>query len=325
MKTKTIVILIILAALAAGIVVLVMKGKGNHISIGTGSTGGVYYPVGGAIAEIINSSDEYDFDVTVETSEGSPENVNLVMDRKRELGIVQADIHYNAYQGKGGWEGKAQEKLRSVCSLHYEMVTIVAADDSGIRSVQDLRGKTVSIGSPNSGNRRNAEAVLAAAGIGLDEIQAESFKPDAYGSMLQDGRIDAAFYTVGHPSGAIEEVTAGLRRKVRFVPITGMEQLMEQSPYYTMADIPLERYPKAVNEEPVKTLAMRTTLVTHADVSDEVIYAVIKAIFGNLEQFRKKHPALATLTAEGMQKGLAAPLHDGAKKYLQEAGLLLEP
>jgi hypothetical protein len=321
MKTKTIIIALILVALGAGVIALVLSGKGKHVSIGTGSTGGVYWPVGGAIAGIINESDQYDFEMTVETSEGSPENVNLVMERKREFGIAQADVHYNAYHGKGKWD-PPRKQLRSICSLHFEMVTLVAAVDSGIQSVADLRGKTVSIGSPNSGNRRNAEAVLAAAGIGLDEIDVENLKPTEYGTMLQDGKVDAVFYTVGHPSGAIEEVTAGLRRKVRFVPITGMESLMRQSPYYTTAEIPLEEYPKALNDAPVKTLAMRTTLITHADVDEGVVYAVTEAIFSNLDALKKKHPALATLTPEGMQKGLAAPLHDGARKYLQEAGLL---
>jgi hypothetical protein len=320
MKTKTIVIVVILAALAAGIVVLVAGGKKDrHVSIGTGSEQGVYYPVGGAVASIVNHGEEYDFQLTVETSGGSVENINQVMNRQREFGVVQADMQYKAYHGQEPWQDEPQQKLRAICSLHPETITLVAAVDSGIQSVADLEGKRVSIGAPGSGHHVNAKAILAATGI---ELEAETFEPTSYGSMLQDGKIDAVFYTVGHPNGAIKEVTAGQRRKVRFVPITGLDQLLAQSPYYARAEIPLRHYPAAVNDQPVETIGMPTTLVTHADVDEEIAYTITKAIFENLDQLKKQHAALADLTRESMLQGLSAPLHPGAKRYLTEAGLI---
>jgi uncharacterized protein len=323
MKTKTIVIVMILAALAAGITVLVLSGKKDrHVSIGTGSEQGVYYPVGGAVASIVNHSEDYDFQLTVETSAGSVENINQVMNRQREFGVVQADMQYKAYHGQTPWQGKPQEKLRAICSLHPETITLVAAVDSGIQSLADLEGKRVSIGAPGSGQRANAEAILAAADIELDDSEIEGLKPTEYGSQLQDGKIDAVFYTVGHPNGAIKELTAGTRRKVRFVPITGLDELLAQSPYYAMARIPLRHYPVAVNDEPVETISMPTTLVTHADVDEEIVYTITKAIFENVDQLKKQHVALEDLTREGMLEGLSAPLHPGAKRYLTEVGLI---
>src|SRR5690606_34304660 len=140
--------------------------------------------------------------------------------------------------------------LRAVCSLYTEMVNIVAADDSGIRSVADLRGKTVSIGNPGSGQRRNAIDIFTAAGIDWEtDIRAEEVRAADSAKLLQDGRIDAFFFTVGHPAGTFMEASAG-RRKVRFVPVTGMDALIAAQPFYRNVKIPLDLYDQIANDEP---------------------------------------------------------------------------
>jgi TRAP transporter TAXI family solute receptor len=139
--------------------------------------------------------------------------------------------------------------------------------------------------------------------------------------LLQDGRIDAFFYTVGHPSGAIKEATAG-RRKVHFVPITGVNKLLKKYPYYAKAHIPIKLYPGATNTKDVSTFGVKATFVTSAKVPDRVVYAVTKEVFDNFEAFKKLHPAYQVLTKKNMLEGMSAPIHPGAMKYYKEAGLM---
>lgn len=296
----------------------------RFVTIGTGGVTGVYYPAGGAIAKMVNKSREiYGIRVAVESTAGSVFNVNAVLSGDLDFGIVQSDRQYQAVMGIADWEKKGpQEDLRAICSLHPEAVTLVVAVDSGIETVGDLMGKRVSIGNPGSGQRGNAIDVLQTAGIDWrEDLRAEGLKASECAKMLQDGRIDAFFYTVGHPAGAITEATAG-RRSIRLVPITGMEALLKEYPYYARVTIPSAFYPNAANEEDVETIGVMTTLVTSAKVSDDVVYAVTSELFGNLDEFKAQHPAFAALAREGMLAGLSAPIHPAALEYYRNVGLI---
>lgn len=297
----------------------------RFVTIGTGGVTGVYYPTGGAIARLVNAKrDTYHLRVSVESTGGSVFNINALAGGDLDFGIAQADRAYQAVHGQAEWKDKGPRKdLRAVCSLYPEMVTLVAAEDSGIRELKDMKGKRVNIGNPGSGTRGNAIAVIEAAGLDWEkDLKAEGLKASEAPTMLQDGRIAAFFYTVGHPSGAIKEATAGVRRRARFVPLTGMDKLIDAHPYYSAAEIPVKLYPKAANKKDVPTLGMKTVLLTSASVPDGVVYAVTKEIFENLDGLRKMHPALARLKKAEMLKGLSAPLHPGAARYYREAGLL---
>lgn len=292
------------------------------ISIGTGSQTGVYYPVGGALKKLVEDAPENSLKVSAKASRGSVQNINDVMNGSITFGIAQSDRQFQAVQGLSNWEGEPQAQLRFVFSLHPEVITLIAAEDSGITSISDLEGKRVNLGSPGSGHRGNAMDILNAAGLDPNEdIQAESLTVGECAGMIQDNRIDAYFYTVGHPNGSITEASTG-RRKVRFVPITGMEKLIEDAPYYAQTTVPVELYPQAVQEGNVPSIGMLTTLVTRSDTPDEIVYALVKAVFEDLETLKIQHPALQGLTPEGMLKGGNAPLHPGAEKYFREAGLL---
>ena len=297
----------------------------NFISIGTGAVTGVYYQVGGAIMKLMNSKQaEYGLRVSFQATGGSVYNINALLSEDLDLGVVQSDRQYQAYNGIAEWSDKGmQTALRAICSFHPESVTLVAAVDSDIATLEDLRAKRVNIGNPGSGQRGNANDVLRTAGIDWrTDIQAESLKAVESSKLLQDGRIDAFFYTVGHPAGAITEATAG-RRKVRFVPILDMENLIRTSPYYAPAKIPIKLYPKAENKEDVPTIGVMTTLVTTDRVPESVIYAITKEIFENLGTFKQMHPAFSELSRKEMvNKGISAPYHPGALKYYREAGLM---
>jgi len=300
------------------------ESKTTFITIGTGGVTGVYYPTGGAICKIVNKKrSEYQIRCTVESTGGSVFNINAVLSGDLDFGIAQSDRQYQAVNGLAEWkEAGPQEKLRSVFSIHAESVTLIAAADAGIKEVGDLKDKRVNMGNPGSGQRQNSIDALTAYGLDWEkDIHAEGVKADAAPSLLQDGRIDAFFYTVGHPNGNIKEATAG-RRKVLFVPITKINSLLEKYPYYARSLIPVEDYPGAENKEDTPTFGVKATLITSANTPDEVVYAITKEVFENFDEFRSLHPAYKRLTKESMLEGLSAPIHPGALKYYKEAGLV---
>ncbi len=307
------------------------EAKTTFVTIGTGGITGVYYPTGGAIAKIVNKKrDEYGIRCTVESTGGSVFNVNAIMAGDLEFGIVQSDRQYQAINGMAEWKEKGpQKKLRSVFSIHPESITLLATADSGIKSIKDLKGKHVNIGNPGSGQRQNSIDALNAVGLNYEtDIKAESAKAAEAPGLLQDGRIDAFFYTVGHPSGAFLEATAGAT-KTRFVAIDdpGIDKMIKEKPYYAKSFVPIKLYPEAVNdpkenEGKVPTFGVKATLVTSADVPEEVVYAVTKEVFENFENFKTLHPAYQVLTKQNMLEGLSATLHPGAKKYYEEAGMM---
>ena len=314
------IILIILSLILASN--LIAK-KIRFITIGTGGITGVYYPTGGAICRMINKKFKiYHIKCTVESTAGSVYNINAVLSGDLDFGICQSDRQYQAYYGLKEWKGHPQKKLRAIFSIHPESVTLVASDKSGIWSLKDLRGKRVAIGNPGSGQLGNARDALWLAG--LDEhkdIKAFYIKAVEAAEALQNDRIDAYFYTVGHPNGSIKEATAG-RIKVHIVPIPNVEPLLKKFPYYTKAYIPKKFYPKLTNKEDlIPTFGVKATFVTRADMPDDIVYAIVKEVFDNLEEFKKLHPAYSVLTRENMLEGLTAPIHPGAMKYYKEHGL----
>lgn len=296
--------------------------KTSFVQIGTGGETGVYYPVGGAIAALINAgTGAAGLRAAHEPTKGSVYNINNVIGGGLQFGLAQSDRQHQAAAGEAEWAGRPQAGLRFVCSLHPEVITIVA--DAAIADVAGLKGRRVNIGDPGSGQRQNAIEVLRSLGLDPErDIAAEGVKAAEAARVLQDGRIDAFFYTVGHPNGAISEVCAG-SRKVRILPIAGGDDLLARYPFYARVSIPAGTYPDAVDgDRAVASIGMLTTVVTGAQVAEETVYQVTKAIFAGLDQLRAAHPALRGLEPAGMLAGRSAPFHPGAERYLREAGLL---
>jgi TRAP transporter TAXI family solute receptor len=300
------------------------EAKTTFVTIGTGGITGVYYPTGGAIARMVNKKrKEYGIRATVESTGGSVFNINAIMSGDLEFGVAQSDRQYQAVQGIADWKDKGPQKdLRAVFSVHPETVDLIAAVDANINSLADLKGKRVNIGNIGSGYRKNAIDALEANGLNFEkDFHAESLKAAEAPGLIQDGRIDAAFYTVGHPSGYYKEATSGVR-KVKFVPIENVDGLLAKYPYYAKAITRVvELYPGAQNDADVPTFGVKATFVTSAKVPDNVVYAIVKEVFDNFEKFKKLHPAYAGLTKQNMLEGLSAPLHPGALKYYKEVGL----
>ncbi len=322
MKKTAILALFVALTFAFGTVPADVQAKTTFVTIGTGGITGVYYPTGGAIAKMVNAKrKDYGIRATVESTGGSVFNVNAVMSGDLEFGVVQSDRQYQAMKGMAEWEGNPQKDLRAVFSIHPESVTLCASVDSGVMDIKDLKGKRVNIGNPGSGQRQNSIDALEANGLDWEkDIIAEQVKAAEAPGLLQDGRIDAFFYTVGHPSGAFKEATAGAT-KVRFVSISNLDKLIAQYPYYAKSFVPVDQYPGAQNDKDVATFGVKATFVTSAKVPADVVYAITKEVFDNFETFKKLHPAYSVLTKAGMLEGLSAPIHEGAMKYYKEVGL----
>jgi TRAP transporter TAXI family solute receptor len=257
----------------------------------------------------------------VESTDGSAANLNAVLAGELEFGIVQADLEYQAYRGEGEWYIKGpQRALRSICGLHREMVTLVAADDSGIVSLADLAGRRVNLGARGSGQRKNAIEILSAVGIDWRaELQALEHNVSDAVELLHQGQLDAFFYTVGHPNQLVEEATEG-PRPVHFVPIP-VEAVRQKLPYVREGRVPAHLYPLATNPgQSVPTVGLMAVLVTSAAVDERYVYAVTMNLFENLDEFKEMHPAFALMSRGTMLEGFSAPLHPGAERYFEQAG-----
>ncbi|MGM0971827.1 MAG: TAXI family TRAP transporter solute-binding subunit [Bacillota bacterium] len=291
--------------------------KPKFMSIVTGGTGGTYYPLGGSFAEII--SDATGIDTNAEVSGASAENMNTLKDGNAEIAFSQTDIASYAQEGKLMFEGAAVDNVSAIGTLYPETIQIVTTAKSGIKSVEDLKGKKVSIGAPGSGTAANAEQILEVHGIKLDDIQKQDLSFDESTAGIQDGNIDAAFVTAGTPTGAVEGLSA--TEDVVIVPIEQdkIDALIEKYPYYVQDEVPSGTYKLA---EAVPTVAVQAMLVVSNDLSDDVVYDITKAIFENLDKVT--HAKGKMIKAENAVKGTGIELHPGAKKYFDEKGFKAE-
>ncbi|MBN7776052.1 TAXI family TRAP transporter solute-binding subunit [Nitratireductor aquimarinus] len=296
----------------------------RFVSVGTGGVTGVYYPVGGAICRLMNQNRrETGIRCSVESTGGSVFNVNAIKGGDLEFGVVQSDVQYNANKGEANFaDGGAHDKLRSVFSLHAEPLTLVARKEAGIASFDDLKGKRVNIGNPGSGQRALMDLLIAEKGwTNSDFAVAAELAPAEQSSALCDNNIDAFAYTVGHPAGAIQEATTTCDSVI--VPVEGeaVDKLVADNPYYFKATIPGGMYRGTDND--VNTFGVGATVVTSADVPDDVVAAFVDAVFKDFDAFKALHPALANLTPESMvNQGNSAPMHPGAEAYYKEKGWL---
>lgn len=309
----------LVSALAMG--ALSAQAQEKFITIGTGGQTGVYYVVGQSICQLVNrDTAKTQVKCNAPSTGGSVGNLNSIAAQQMDMGIAQSDWQYHAYHGTSSFEGKKNDKLRAIFSLHAEPFTLMARDDAGIQSFDDLKGKRVNVGDPGSGTRATMNVILAAKGWTDKEFKvASELKPAEMASVMCDNNLDAITYNVGHPNGALKEAAASC--DVHLVPVTGeaIDKLVADHSYYAKAIIPGGLYKGS--DEPVESFGVYATLVTSADVDDDKVYAVVKAVFDNFDRFKRLHPAFAHLKEQDMIKNaLSAPLHDGAVRYYKERG-----
>ncbi len=307
----------------------------NFLRIGTGGVGGTYYPIGGLIANAISnppgsrpcdkggSCGVPGLVAIAQSANGSVANVNAIQSGTLEVGMVQSDVAYWAYSGTGVWEGKEPvKKLRALAALYPESIHIVTTRDSGISNVKDFKGKRVSLDQPGSGTLVDARIVLEAYGIDEDkDITAEYLKGNPATEKLKDGQIDAFFSVAGWPKSAI--VDAVTTADATLVPIDGAERdaILSKYRFFSKDVIPANAY-SGVPE--TQTISVGAQLVISADVDEELVYQVTKALWN--KQSRKLldngHAKGKSITQETALEGIGIPLHPGAERFYREAGLL---
>ena len=302
--------------------------------IGTGTTGGTYFPIGGMIASAVSrppgsppceqggSCGVPGLIAVAQASSGSVENVNNVAARAIESGLTQADIAFWAYTGTGLYaERGPQDNLRAIAHLYNELVHVVVAADSEIQTIEDLRGRRVSLGDEGSGTLIDAREILTAYGLAEDDIDARYLRPDAASDAMMAGDLDAYVFVGGVPLLAVEDLAR--RMPVRLLPFNDEVawQLRADLPFFTGAMFPADAYPGI---PPVPTIAVGAMWITHDQLDPDLVYGLTQALW---------HPSTHTLLANGHERGaairienalrgIAIPLHEGAARYYREIGKL---
>ena len=294
----------------------------KFMTIGTGGVTGVYYAAGGAICRLVNKDRaKHGLRCSVESTGGSVFNINTIKAGELDLGVAQSDVQFNSAKGQGQFkEAGAYGDLRAVMSLHPEPFTVLARKEVTAKNFSDLKGKKVNVGNPGSGTRSSLEELIGAMNWKLTDFAlASELKADEHGPALCDGKIDGFFYGVGHPSANIQDPTTSCGAKLISLTGPAVDKLVAEKPYYAKATIAGNLYPN--NPNPTQTYGVLATVVTSSKVPADTVYAVVKAVFDNFNEFKGLHPALAYLTPENMVKdGLSAPLHEGALRYYKEKG-----
>jgi uncharacterized protein len=304
------------------------EGQRRFITIGTGGPTGVYFATGNAICRLIHkeaaegrkSGRKHGIRCSAPSTGGSTYNIGQIAEGELDFGVAQSDWQYHSYKGDEPDRVRPFDKLRSVFSIHPEPFHIIVGKDSGINTWDDLKGKRVNIGNPGSGQRGTMEVLMAAHGTTVDDFKiATELTSTEQSNALCDGKIDAYGYTVGVPNAGVAVATDGC--DARIINLNGPveKELVAKFPYYAFATIPKGTY--KTTDEDVTTFGVMATFVTSADVDEQTVYEVVRAVMENIDDFRNLHPAFANLDPQKMIKdGLSAPLHPGAIKYYKEKG-----
>ena len=300
----------------------------TFISIGTGGPTGVYFVVGNSVCRMVHreaaegrkSGRKHGIRCAAPSTGGSNYNIGQIGQGELEFGVAQSDWQFHASNGSSKWEGKKQDKLRAVFSVHPEPFHIIVGKDSGINTWADLKGKRVNIGNPGSGQRGTMEVLMDAHGTSTSDFKvATELTSSEQSKALCDGKIDAYGYTVGVPNAGVAIATDGCGARIINLNSDVEAKLVADNPFYAFATIPAGTYKTSSSD--VTTFGVKATFVSSSDVPEEVVYEVVRAVFENIDDFRKLHPAFKNLDPKLMIKNaLSAPLHAGAMKYYKEKG-----
>jgi len=307
-------------AIVATAVVLAGCGGDNaaekkFLNIGTGGTAGTYYPIGGAMAEVLNK-DIPGMNASAQSTGASVANINMLKDGSVDLAIVQNDITYYAVNGAEMFKDKKVDGLKGIATLYPETCQAVTLESTGIRSIADLKGKKVAVGAAGSGVEANARQIMEAYGVTYDDIQVQYLSFAEAASALKDGNIDAAFLTAGYPTSAVQDIAS--QHKVRLLPVESAkaDALMAKYPFYTKTVIPAGTY--AGFDEDVPAVSVMAMLVANDKVDDKLGYDIAKALFKNLDRIHAAHSAAKAILKEKAMEGMPLPMNAGAEKFFKE-------
>lgn len=313
------ILTLILSSMLVLMAVAAFAADAKRLTMGTGGTSGVYFPLGGAISQILSSKSGGALSVTAQATGASGENMRLVDANEVDIAIVQNDVAHAAVNGLEPFKNKLGN-VRAIARLYPEYVHVVASKGSGVTKLEDFKGKKVSVGARGSGNEVNCRQMFEFYGLDYNNITPIFLPYGETADQFKDRAIDGFVFTIGTPNPAIQDITTA--QEVVFVPLDGAKSdaVVSKFPYLVKDAIPAGVYKGQT--APVPTLSVQAILVVNKDLSDNVVYAITKALFDNLGDVAKAHNKGTEITLKQATDGITIPFHAGATKYLKENGVM---
>lgn len=288
------------------------------ITIATGGTSGVYYPLGAGFGSILE--EKLNVETTVQATQASVENVNLILSNRAELALITGDTAFQAYEGVGPFEDEGPKKdLRSIAALYPNYLHIVTTVDSDIESFYDLKGKKVAVGAPNSGTELAAQVLFEGHEMSYDDITPDYLSFAESVEQMKNGLIDAAILSSGIPNSGLMDLDT--THGIKLIPIEeeAMNYLTDNYSYLNETIIPANSY--SVDKD-VPTLDITNALIANINLTEDQVYEITKTLFESLDELVETHSSAEDIRLENATTGLSIPLHPGAEKYYKEVGVL---
>lgn len=289
-------------------------GGKQFLNIATGGTAGTYYPLGGALAELLNQNIK-GMNASAQSTGASVANVNMLKDGSVDIAFIQNDIAYYAANGKEMFKDNKVENIRGIAALYPETVQFVTTADKGIKSIADLKGKKVAVGASGSGAEANARQILGAYGLTYDDIDVQYLSFGEAADALKDGNVDVGVVVAGFPTAAIQDLAANKSAALVNIDAEHADKLMKQYPYFTKITVPKGTYPG--QEEDVSTVAVKCVIVTTDKLSDDLGEQIAKAIYEHLDRMKAAHAVGKYITKDTALEGMSVKMNAGAEKYLK--------
>lgn len=292
----------------------------QQLTMGTGGTAGTYYPFGGAMSQIISDNSNGMVNITAQSTGASIENINLLAAGDVDLIIVQNDLSDYAVNGTEFFKDRKIGNITAIARLYPETIHLVASKDSGITTLEGFKGKNISVGAPGSGNEANARQIFDVYGFSYDDFKPHFISYAETTDHFKDRLVDAFIYTTGTPNPSIQDIST--LQEIVFIPIEGekREELLKKYPFFARDVLPANSYRGL--EKPVETVAVQAILAARKELSEDVVYAITKALFENLEALGNAHHKGKTVSIEKALDGISVPIHPGAVKYYKEKGIM---
>ena len=308
----------ILVAAVTSLALATTPAKAEFINILTGGTSGIYYPIGVALSKVYGDNIK-GARTQVQATKASVENLNLLQQGRGELGISLGDSVKLAWEGDADAGFKAPlNKLGGIAAIYPNYVQIVASKSSGITSLDQLKGKGLSVGAAKSGTELNARAILGAAGMSYKDLGKTEYLPYAESvELMKNRQLDATLQSAGLGVASLKDLSSSMEVNMVAVPPEGVKKLGAP---YVPGTIPAGTYQGQTKDVP--TAAIVNFLITHSEVSDETAYQMTKLLWENLAALRSAHKAAEAIKFENALQGMPVPLHPGAEKFYKEKGLI---
>lgn len=297
-------------------------GRRMYVVVATGDAAGVYFPLGTALARIWSETVP-GVQATAEVTAGSVANVRLVARGDADVAFVQHDIASYAARGLEPFAERGRPQpagnLRGVAMLYPEVVQVVALKGRGINGIADLGGRRVAVGAPGSGTAVNARQILRFFGLDPARMRQEPLTFSEAADQLRDGLIDAAFFTEGIPTAAVQEAAAARDLQLLPLPRAAADALRAQYPLYSAAEIPARTY--RGQDRPVEAVAVVAMLLTRQEADEQLIYRLTRALWEHVDRLQRAHPRGQDISLVAARRGMPVPAHPGAHRYYRERGI----